>query len=365
MIGKLMSGLVCALVISAGPAVAATDGQAAQILGPGGNGGLIVHVGCGDGTLTAALGAGDGCLVHGIDADPKNVEAARKHIQSLGLYGKVSVDRCAGKQLPYIDNLVNVLVSDNLGEVPLAEVMRVLAPNGVACLKTGGQWTRTVKPRPGQIDEWTHFLHGADNNAVAQDTVIDSPHHIQWVGDPGHSRSHQYLTSVSAMVSAAGKLFYIVDEGPSWLHEFLPAKWSLCARDAFNGVLLWRQPITSWQPANQRGRIPFPPDLFRRLVAVGDRVYATLSIFGPVTALNGTTGATIRTYQGTDKTEELICDGGVLYCVAAVADPSSIDRRLATYSARTSGRSVSWPSRPTPARSYGPRKTPTPWATCL
>jgi 2-polyprenyl-3-methyl-5-hydroxy-6-metoxy-1,4-benzoquinol methylase len=46
-------------------------------------GGLIVHVGCGDGRLTAALRADDRCIVHGLDADTKNVEAARKHIQSL------------------------------------------------------------------------------------------------------------------------------------------------------------------------------------------------------------------------------------------------------------------------------------------
>jgi hypothetical protein len=213
----------------------------------------------------------------------------------------------------------------------MAEVMRVLAPNGVAYLRAGGRWAKTTKPRPTQIDEWTHFLHGADNNAVAQDTVIDSPQHIQWIGDPGHSRSHQFLTSISTMVSAGGRLFYIADEGPSWLHEFLPARWSLCARDAFNGVVLWRRPIASWQPAGQHGRIPFPPDLFRRLVAVGDRVYTTLSIFGPIAALDAATGATIRTYSGTDKTEELICDRGVLFCVAALADPDKIDRRLATY----------------------------------
>ena len=60
--------------------------------------GLIVHLGCGDGKLTAALRAHDGFLVHGLDADARNVEAARKHIQSSGSYGNVSVDRLSGKR---------------------------------------------------------------------------------------------------------------------------------------------------------------------------------------------------------------------------------------------------------------------------
>ena len=74
-------------------------------------GGLIVHVGCGDGTLTAALRTSDGFIVHGLDTDAANIAAARQHIQSLGLYGPVSVETWSGKRLPYADNLVNLVVS--------------------------------------------------------------------------------------------------------------------------------------------------------------------------------------------------------------------------------------------------------------
>ena len=55
-------------------------------------GGVIVHLGCGDGQMTAALRADDSFLVHGLDADARNVQESRERIQSLGLYGKVSVD---------------------------------------------------------------------------------------------------------------------------------------------------------------------------------------------------------------------------------------------------------------------------------
>ncbi|MHC4539484.1 MAG: hypothetical protein ACYS74_06850, partial [Planctomycetota bacterium] len=50
-------------------------------------GGLIVHIDCGDGRLTAALRDNERYIVHGLDTDTKAIEAARRHIQSLGLYG--------------------------------------------------------------------------------------------------------------------------------------------------------------------------------------------------------------------------------------------------------------------------------------
>lgn len=303
--------------------------KAKQILDATGvQGGLIVHLGCGDGKLTAALCANDGFLVHGLDADAAKVAAVRTYVSSLGLYGRVSLETWSGPRLPYVDNLVNLLVAEDLGGVSREEVLRVLTPEGVAWVKSNGQWRKTIKPRPAQIDEWTHFLHGPDNNAVANDTEIDFPESLQWIGDPDHSRSHQFLTSISTMVSSGGRLFYIVDLGSEWLQDYLPARWTLCARDAFNGVVLWSRDLSSWQPANQKGRIPFAPDLFRRLVAVGDRVYVTLSIFGPVSMLNAASGATIRTYADTENTEELILDNGVLYCVIPLDDPAGIDRRM-------------------------------------
>ena len=323
---------VCLALFMLGCCSPAFAQDARQILDATGvKGGLIVHLGCGDGKLTAALRRNESTVVHGLDTDAKNVEQARKHIQSLGLYGKVSVDQHEGTRLPYIDNLVNLVVceyaDDRVSESLMSEIMRVLAPNGVAYVKKNGEWTKTVKPRPKNIDEWTHYLRDASNNAVAQDTVVDFPYHIQWVGAPKYSRSHEFLTSITGMVSSNGRLIYIADEGSTALHRYLPAKWSLIARDAFSGVELWRRPIAAWQPFSQKGRIPFPPDLHRRLVAVGDTVYVTLDIFAPVTALDAATGKEIRTYADTKQCEEIVCDKGVLYCVIGLDAPSKIDRR--------------------------------------
>ena len=48
-------------------------------------GGLIVHLGCGDGELTAALHAGDRYIVHGLDSDADHVAQARARLAALEL----------------------------------------------------------------------------------------------------------------------------------------------------------------------------------------------------------------------------------------------------------------------------------------
>ncbi len=278
-------------------------------------GGLVVHVGCGDGRLTAALHANDSYLAHGLDADAANVEVARKHIQSLGLYGKVSVEQWTGKCLPYVDNLVNLVVSENLGGIPLDEVMRVLAPNGVAYLKRGGRWEKTVKPRPKGMDEWTHYLHDPTGNAVAHDSLIEPPARYQWVGGERYSRQHDHMSSVSAVVSAKGRVFCIFDEAPR-ASILIPPRWRLIARDAFNGKLLWKRDIDRWH--THLWPLKSGPQLMtRRLVSIGDRVYVTLGIDAPLSALDAATGETIRTYENTRVTEEILSDRGVLFLVVA------------------------------------------------
>ncbi|MHC4742354.1 MAG: class I SAM-dependent methyltransferase, partial [Planctomycetota bacterium] len=258
-------------------AISAWGQSAAEIFdAAGGKGGLVVHIGCADGKLTAELQANKGSLVQGLDTSEENVSKAREHIKSLGLYGAVSVDHLAGDELPFIDNLANLVVSEDLGDVPMSEVMRILCPEGVAYIRKDGQWTKTVKPRPKEIDEWTHYLHDPTNNAVANDTVIGPPKRMQWIGSPRWARHHDRMSSVSAVVSAGGRVFYILDEA-SRFSVLLDPKWRLIARDAFNGTILWKRPIEKWHthlwPLKSG-----PAQLPRRLVAIGDRVYVTIGI---------------------------------------------------------------------------------------
>ena len=310
-------GLTC---LSSTAGAADSENLARQILDATGvSGGVVVHLQCGDGRLTAALG-GDGYLVHGLDTDPANVAAAREHVKSLGNYGPVSVDGWDGKHLPYIDDFVNLVVAKDLDGDRAAEVTRVLCPGGVAYVKLSGEkgWQKRVKPWPDGIDEWTHFLHSADNNAVAHDRVVGPPRRMQWVGGPRYSRHHDKMSSVSAVVSAAGRVFYIMDEAPD-VSILTAPEWNLVARDAFNGTILWRRPIGPWH-SHLHGLKSGPADLPRKLVTDGHRVYVTLGLGEPLVALDAATGSTIRTYQQTQNTEEFVCSSGVLFVQSGTAD---------------------------------------------
>ncbi|MHC4155035.1 MAG: outer membrane protein assembly factor BamB family protein [Planctomycetota bacterium] len=288
-------------------------------------GGLIVHLGCGNGKLTAALCASDSHIVHGLDGDRDNVEQAREYIRSLGLYGPVSVERLDGKRLPYVDNLVNLVVAEDLSGVPMIEAMRVLAPGGTLYAKQGGRWEKTVKPRPTNIDEWTHYLHDASGNAVAHDEVVGPPRHVQWVGGPRYDRSHEHIPNIYAVVSTGGRIFYIVDESSLSSIRQTP-EWRLVARDAFNGTLLWKKRVGAWFPhiVNWGGT---PRQLQRKLVAVGNRVYVTLGLHAPLTAVDAATGRTIKVYDDTKGAEEVILHKGILLlAIRGVTDERTAER---------------------------------------
>lgn len=277
-------------------------------------GGFVVHLGAGDGTMTAALCRDESVQVHGLVHDAAEVESARANIRERGLYGNVSIDLLVGAQLPYVDNLVNVLVVNELGDVTMDEVLRVLVPNGVAVLKdTDGKWQKTVKPRPDNIDEWSHYLHDATGNSVAHDDVVAPPRHLQWVGSPRWSRHHDRMASMSALVSTNGRMFYIMDEG-SRISIQMPSNWKLIARDAFNGSVLWKRDIKNWQ-SHLWPLKSGPTQLSRRLVSTDDTVYTTLGFAAPMVAIHAATGETKHTFAGSEATEEIITTGGRIFVV--------------------------------------------------
>jgi len=296
--------------------------------------GLIVHVGCGDGVLTAALAKADGRLVHGLDSESVAVQQARARLRSLGQYGRASVEQWTGPRLPYRDSLVSLLVCEDPNLVSEAEIMRVLRPLGAAVVGNGdGEGGRRVlrKPWPQGMDEWTHSLYDASNNAVGHDTMVGPPHHVRWVDGPTFTRHHHFLSSVTAVVSANARLFSIVDEAPAAFIA-LPSEWRLVACDAFNGVVLWKRDIPTWGP-QFRAFASGPPELSRRLVAVEDRVYVTLGLDAPLSVLDASSGETLKTYDGTESTEEVLYDGGVLYIVTGnpVGERTTAALELAHY----------------------------------
>ncbi len=318
-------------------------------------GGLVVVVGCGNPKLLTDAGASGSTVVQGLDTDPGRVGTAREHIRSKGVYGKVTARLSDGRTLPYGQDVVNlVVIQDARVKIPAAEIKRVLAPRGVAvgpegasCIprpvsRLGGGRVAYTKPVPGDVDDWTHFLYGPDNNAVSRDRQVASPRSLQWVTSRVYGRHHDRLASLSAMVSANGRLFTIEDLGPAHTTK-LPADWRLIARDAFNGVTLWQRGIKRWQSPKTRFRSG-PTNLPRRLVAVGDRVYAALDYGSELVCLDAATGKTRTTFKGTAGAEEVLHQDGKLYVVAADANEPTRKRVLKLDAA--SGKTLWETSRP-------------------
>ena len=302
-------------------------------------GGLILHVGCGDGTLCAALGNDPQYVVQGLQCDPLEVDKARDAVRAKGSYGRVTIRRWPGGRLPYADNLVNLLIVDDKNcRVQPEEIARVLAPRGVAFVPEGMEvnalerqpsssgLVKYVKPVPKQIDDWPHYLYGADNNAVSRDSRVGPPQRMQWVCGPAYARSHEINSSMAGMVSAGGRIFYVWDEGPLGQPEKrFPSQWSLIARDGFNGLPLWKLPMPNWgwrqwhaasrwdNPRNRAAMLrQLPRTTTRRLVATADRLYVTLAYEAPVSVLDAATGDLLSVIEGTRGTDEILLDSQTL-----------------------------------------------------
>ncbi|MFC1633484.1 PQQ-binding-like beta-propeller repeat protein [Planctomycetota bacterium] len=312
---KRWSSINCAFILCLAYALPATMAQpinakqkAKQILYTTGvKGGLVVHIGCGDGKLTAALCANESYLVHGLDTDGVDIAKARVYIRSKNLYGPVSIARYNGKNLPYGDNIVNLIVADTLGNVSTEEAMRVLTPLGA--MVVGGR--KTVKPWPKDIDDWPQYLNKADNNAVAKDSVAGPPRHVQWVDKPTWCRSHMGIPTVASLVTSNGRLFAIEDTAPPD-NPFLPSAFRIVARDAFNGKELWTRKITRWETVTMYIKCQ-PVQQQRRMAVVGDTLFCTLQLEGPTSAVDAATGEILKVYENTSPTQEVAYDRGILF----------------------------------------------------
>jgi len=315
-------------------------------------GGFIVQMCCGDGSLMAALGNNRQYVIQGLEKDRREVEKARQTILANGDYGRLSVKHWRGDRLPYADNLVNLLIVDDKDtKVSGSEIERVLAPRGMAIIHEGCQvsgletrpfsteYSAYTKSVPEEIDDWPHYLYGPDNNAVSHDRAVGPPQRMQWVCGPAYARSHEINSSMAGMVSSGGRIFYIWDDGPLGQPEKrFPSQWSLIARDAFNGMLLWKIPIPDWgwrqwhaesrwdKPRERASMLrQLPRSTTRRLVATDDKLYVTLGYEAPVSVLDARTGKLLDTFKATAGADEILLDSQTMFLCIRDTDRTGIN----------------------------------------
>jgi len=274
-------------------------------------GGLCVMLDCRDAASAAALARGGRFLVHDLEADADALDSTRRQLEQMGLYGLASVDRLAADgKLPYTENLVNVIFlgERTSGAVTLAEIERVLRPQGVlfaekkrataAQLASVGleevkiaagdsRWQCARKPRPKQMDQWSHARHAADGNAVSQDALVGPPRRVRWVTGPQQE--------ISNMVTAEGRCFFA----------------GVLARDAFNGLRLWERKL---DPSPARGGFGFqtqpasvvPIAAGTRLLMVSDK---------GLRALDAASGRQLRQYSEAGIPTEILLEGTTILAI--------------------------------------------------
>lgn len=242
--------------------------------------GLCVHIGCGSDelpALTADLAASGAFLVHGLALDDNALARVRQAIGDKKMEGRALVERIELKQLPYLSDMVNLLVVESPGEliklgIAEAELLRVVTPNGVLCRREAGKWVVTVKPMPAGFDEWSHIEHDAAGNNVSFDKRIAPPFGVRWLDGVKMYYSYGYLGNYGWII-ANGRCFTLgasVEENAGKRPEDFRVY--LLARDAFNGLPLWRINCGYMLPGDNRFNKNVPP-----LASDGVRVYAPLS----------------------------------------------------------------------------------------
>ncbi len=233
------------------------------------NGGVACYVGAEHAEEALKLARNENWVVHLLDTDRTKVEAMSRQALDAGLIGKnIYVETWNGKTLPHADHLVTTLMA-KAGAVTSEEALRVITPiRGVASI---GDQTLT-KPLPEGSDDWTHRMHGPDNNPVSEDTAFQLPFLHQFVVPPRANSLN------GSLVVSNGRRFELTDWGLKKTDRANISGW-LTARDAYNGQVLWRR------------RLPEKIETDRQnSVAVGDRFYLTADDRPAVLVFDAETG---------------------------------------------------------------------------
>jgi len=238
--------------------------------------GLCCVIGCDDPAVIMQLAEADGLLVHALDRRSSQVADARKTAEAAELYGRrVVIEESFFEQLPYADNVVDLIVAthlnpDTLERLSPSEMLRVLRPMGRAVLGSGKGVSRSDEPLTEQhlkkwlqaagevqaavsrddfglwavltkgplqgVDEWSHWEHGPDNNPVSTDAVIKAPYMTQWLAEP-------YYIAMPAVTTVAGGRTFVAmghiahhEREEPWLN-------TIYARNGYNGTELWTRKL--------------------------------------------------------------------------------------------------------------------------
>jgi len=239
--------------------------------------------------------------------DETECKVVRDALDAAGVYGTravAMVGSCAAIPMPeYYCN--TIVVPQALDEAGIAEVKRVLSPNGKAVV--AGKVISGVFPK--SYDDWGYHRHDPSNNAVSSEDDIAPPFRTQWIaGQPAW---------------ASGDMVSLVARGRTIImsREKEGTKQTLFVKDAFNGMPLWERTVDSPEGS-----------AYRKIAMGGDSVYL-IDGGKNILVLDAATGAETRKYtvpDGIDPKagwERIVIVGDTFYVHATLSDSEKQTRR--------------------------------------
>lgn len=223
--GTLRIGLA-ALLLLFGLALSAAEPLPSASLNPVG---VAVVVKPGDAAPALAL-AKAGWIVYALAADEKSdamLHQAAGAFDGRGLW----VSKWRGS-IPLTDESVDLVV----GDVDATEAKRVLTPVTGAAVDAAGKLRFRV-PAPAGRDEWTHWLHGPDNNPVSLDSTFTLPSRLAWLALPINAGTR----AAAGRVAAGGRIFLATGVGDGGQDAGTPMCCELTCRSAYHGGIIWRK----------------------------------------------------------------------------------------------------------------------------
>ncbi|MHC4400868.1 MAG: outer membrane protein assembly factor BamB family protein, partial [Planctomycetota bacterium] len=178
-------------------------------------------------------------VIHVRQPDAAAVASSRKQAEAAGFgIDRLTVEHGGFEKLPYADNMIDLVVAagphaDDLSEAAVAEIMRVLRPEGTAII---GQDKRLTKPALEGTDDWSHWEKEPDNNPVSADQLIKAPYLTQFLEHP------MYIGMPAITTAAGGRTFLAIGHIAHHRREWDTLN-KLVARNGYNGQILWERPL--------------------------------------------------------------------------------------------------------------------------
>ena len=292
-----MSAVGLALIAQFSATASSSAGLASRVESTGIGDGLLVLVGGGQFNVDEAISLSRRFVVNCLDSDAQRVQRNRNAIQAKGLYGQITAEFWPGKKLPYLDNLVNLVLADNEVSLAPAEAMRVLRPGGVYCVAGAKP---QIKPWPQGMGQWTHQWYQPHGNLYTEDRLAGPPTGMQWLmGLPVVLNSSRFAGTQS-LIAEGGRVFFITfNDEENVINN--TQQYFLIARDAFNGLFLWKRP---WTESLGRSDLQMTAVSCPKIVAHGERLY--IAEGAEILALDAASGVAVQRYPGNGLPQALL-----------------------------------------------------------